>query len=59
MNPCHGYLTCLVFFSEVRPYAGSRDNITEFSTCALDGKVAIWQFDPSQLATELAGLKLN
>lgn len=44
---------------EVRPYAGSRDNITEFSTCALDGKVAIWQFDPSQLATELAGLKLN
>ncbi|CDH50877.1 actin-related protein 2 3 complex subunit [Lichtheimia corymbifera JMRC:FSU:9682] len=44
---------------EVRPYAGSRDNITQFSTCALDGKVAIWQFDPSQLATELAGLKLH
>ena len=48
----------MLYFSEIRPHAGSRENITQFSTCGLEGKVAIWQFDPSHLSTELAGLKI-
>lgn len=43
---------------EIRRYAGTRENLTQFSTCGLDGKVAIWEFDPSHLSTDIAGLKI-
>ncbi|KAG0165244.1 protein 2 3 complex subunit [Apophysomyces sp. BC1034] len=44
--------------NEIRVYSGTRDNVTKFSTCGVDGKVVIWDFDPSRVATDLAALKI-
>ncbi|CAO3588863.1 unnamed protein product [Absidia cylindrospora] len=44
--------------NEIRAFAGTRDNVTQFSTCGVDGKVVLWNFDPSQVAIDLASLKI-
>ncbi|KAL9553298.1 hypothetical protein MBANPS3_003357 [Mucor bainieri] len=44
--------------NEIRVYAGERDNVTKFSTCGVDGKVVIWDFEPSQLVADLSSLKI-
>ncbi|KAI9018085.1 WD40-repeat-containing domain protein [Phycomyces nitens] len=44
--------------NEVRFHAGTRDNVTHFSTCGVDGRVVIWEFDPSQLVADLGALKV-
>lgn len=44
--------------NEIRVYAGARDNVTKFSTCGVDGKVVIWDFEPSQLVADLSSLKI-
>lgn len=44
--------------SEIRRYAGTRDNVTKYSTSGVDGKVVIWDFDPSQLVADLSNLKV-
>ncbi|KAI9262734.1 WD40-repeat-containing domain protein [Sporodiniella umbellata] len=44
--------------NEIRIYEGDRSNVTKFSTCGVDGKVVVWDFDPSQLVTDLASLKI-
>lgn len=38
----------------VRPYAGSDDNITKFSTSGVDGKLVIWDL----LSSGMAGLRI-
>ncbi|KAI7868884.1 WD40-repeat-containing domain protein [Spinellus fusiger] len=43
--------------NEVRLYAGTRENVTQFSTCGVDGRVVIWEFEP-QLVTDMAALKI-
>ncbi|KAI8983847.1 WD40-repeat-containing domain protein [Pilobolus umbonatus] len=44
--------------NEIRLYAGSRENVTHYSTAGVDGKVVIWEFDPSQLVADLSNLKV-
>ncbi|KAI8071236.1 WD40-repeat-containing domain protein [Gongronella butleri] len=44
--------------NEVRVFSGSRDNLSQFSTCGVDGKVVIWDFDPSTLSVDLASLRI-
>ena len=33
------------FFSSIRPYVGTRENVTHFSTSGLDGKLVIWDLE--------------
>ncbi|ORX77828.1 hypothetical protein BCR32DRAFT_295389 [Anaeromyces robustus] len=41
--------------NDIRMYAGTRDNVTSFTTSGLDGKIVVWEFD---LATALSKLKI-
>jgi actin related protein 2/3 complex subunit 1A/1B len=50
----HAFVLC----SEIRVFASAHDNVTQFSTCGVDGKVVLWHFDPSQVAIDLASLKI-
>jgi len=41
--------------NDIRIYAGTRDNVTSFTTSGLDGKIVVWEFD---LAAALSKLKI-
>ncbi|RUS16750.1 hypothetical protein BC938DRAFT_476477, partial [Jimgerdemannia flammicorona] len=44
--------------TQILPYAGTRDNITHFSTSGVDGKLVIWELDPSRVSAILSNLKI-
>lgn len=44
--------------SQVRPYSGSPDQVAQFSTAGVDGKIVIWDFDPSRVAKDLSQLRV-
>ncbi|KAI8582680.1 hypothetical protein K450DRAFT_226404 [Umbelopsis ramanniana AG] len=43
---------------QVRPYSGSPDQVAQFSTAGVDGKIVIWDFDPSRVAKDLSSLRV-
>ncbi|RUS23161.1 WD40-repeat-containing domain protein [Endogone sp. FLAS-F59071] len=44
--------------TQISPYAGTRDNVTHFSTSGVDGKLVIWEFDPSRVSAVLSDIRL-